>query len=398
MAQKEATCCFDAAEFEKDLKAARDASRPSPAEEENHLARLELWTTLLGLAGLVLAVRGTISPIAMVLLGYYKYGKFAILAHHSLHGGWGLARRGWFAHGLYRRVVDWLDWIFPMAWIVEHNKVHHYYLNEDEDPDFVERNTAAVQDYDIPLFAKYAIVAVQAVIWKWWYYASNTLKTLHAHKPGAPSKELMDDAITMNTLVYKLFDPWHRVVAFDFAFRVMGPTFLLNFVCIPVLAGVLQGRGGMLPFCWLTWINIAGAEAVTNVHAFCTIVTNHAGSDLWHFTGSCKADTAEFYIRAILGSSAYPAGNDFIDYFHGYLNYQCEHHAFPSISPLHCQRLHPLFKGVCAKHGVPYVQENIITRTRKTADIIVGTAKHKRLVGQCIDQPEMWMVKPASYN
>mmetsp|Transcript_3599 Transcript_3599/g.5815 ORF Transcript_3599/g.5815 Transcript_3599/m.5815 type:complete len:402 (+) Transcript_3599:50-1255(+) len=384
---------FDAQLFENEVKTARDATKPGDCEEETHLAKMELWTTLLGISGLALAVRGVVSPIAMILLGYYMYGKFAILAHHSLHGAWGLQRRGWYAQGLYRRIVDWLDWIFPMAWICEHNKHHHYFLNEDFDPDFVERNTETVQSWSLPLPVKYAIVMVQAMIWKWYYYASNTLKTLHDDKPNAPVISELKEPLTLTGLLYKAItgNPWYRAVAADFFFRVMGPPFFLHYCVIPILAGFLRWDSGMLPFCWTTLLNMIGAEIITNVHAFCTIVTNHAGSDLWHFSESCKPDTAEFFLRAILGSSAYQAGNDFIDYFHGFLNYQGEHHCFPALSPLHYQRLHPRLKEICAKHGVPYVQEPVWVRVRKTADVIVGVAKHKRLVGQCLDQPEMWM-------
>jgi len=197
----------------------------------------------------------------------------------------------------------------------------------------------------------------------------------------------------MIQLIFRLYDPWHRALAFDLV-KILAPKLLINFVAIPMLAGVLhQTSYGMLPWCWFTLINIVGAEAFTNMHAFATIVTNHAGGDMWHFTGSCKADSAEFILRATLGSTAYPAGNDFIDYFHGYLNYQCEHHAFPALSPLHYQRLHPHFFRICAEHGVPTVKENIIVRTMKTAEVMVGNAKHKRIIGQACDQPELWNLK-----
>jgi fatty acid desaturase len=392
-AEKDSKVLFDAAQFEHDIKAARDATKPSQAEEDKHLAKLENWTTFLGVGGLLLAMQGAISPTSMVMVGFYWYAKFAIIAHHSLHGGWGVKRRGWFGQGVYRRIVDWLDWIFPTAWIVEHNKTHHYYLNEDLDPDFVERNTEEIRVLGLPKWVLYAVVAVDALLWKWGYYASNTLKLLHADKPGAPSKENFKDAITMIQLIFRLHDPWHRALAFDLV-KILAPKLLINFVAIPMLAGVLhQTSYGMLPWCWFTLINIVGAEAFTNMHAFATIVTNHAGGDMWHFTGSCKADSAEFILRATLGSTAYPAGNDFIDYFHGYLNYQCEHHAFPALSPLHYQRLHPHFFRICAEHGVPTVKENIIVRTMKTAEVMVGNAKHKRIIGQACDQPELWNLK-----
>merc|ERR1712039_365029 len=133
-----------------------------------------------------------------------------------------------------------------------------------------------------------------------------------------------------------------------------------------------------------------GAEVLNNMHCFSTIVTNHCGADLWYFKDTCKTDTAEFYLRAVLGSTGYHAGNDVVDYFHGYLNYQAEHHAFPQLSPLHYQRLHPRFLAVCLKHGVPYVQEPFWVRVKKTCDVIVGDARHKELAGQATDQPELW--------
>eukprot|EP00928_Gymnodinium_smaydae_P097447 TRINITY_DN8831_c0_g2_i2.p1 TRINITY_DN8831_c0_g2~~TRINITY_DN8831_c0_g2_i2.p1 ORF type:complete len:342 (-),score=47.12 TRINITY_DN8831_c0_g2_i2:184-1209(-) len=327
-----------------------------------------------------------------------RYAKFAILAHHSLHGGWGRSRRGWFANGAYRRVIDWLDWIFPAAWIMEHNKIHHYRLNEDADPDYVQRNTIPIQEGDYSMLQKYLMVFVNMLTWKWSYYASNTLKTLHADQPGAPSKAEMDEAITLPFLIKMALqgNPWYRALAMDFFGRVMALPFVMHFVAIPVIAGCFSGDFTSVPFCWTTFANVVGAELITNVHVFCTIVTNHAGADLWWFQDPCKADSPEFFLRAVLGSTAYPAGNDLIDYYHGYLNYQGEHHAFPDLSPLHYQRLHPRFKTVCEEFGVPYVQENIVTRSMKTIDIIVGKGKHKCLYGQAVDQPELWAVSACS--
>jgi len=206
----------------------------------------------------------------------------------------------------------------------------------------------------------------------------------------------MAESMTITGLIHMAVfrgDPWYQALLMDLMLRVFAAPFLINFVCIPMLAGVLQNTWSILPFCWITLINMAGAEVFTNLHAFCTIVTNHAGSDMWTFNDTCKADTAEFYVRAILGSTAYHAGNDLVDYYHGYLNYQAEHHTFPSLTPLHYQRLHPQFKQVCGKHGVPYVQEPVWVRTKKTADVMVGVASHRRMAGHAVDQPELWACK-----
>ena len=63
---------------------------------------------------------------------------------------------------------------------------------------------------------------------------------------------------------------------------------------------------------------------------------------------------------------------DVNDFFHGWLNYQIEHHAFPQLSMLSYQKSAPLMRAICEKHGVPYVQQNVFRRLKKTADIMVG--------------------------
>lgn len=56
-----------------------------------------------------------------------------MVGHHVMHGGYShnaekssRYHRFNFAKGLKRRVSDWLDWMLPEAWNVEHNKLHHY--------------------------------------------------------------------------------------------------------------------------------------------------------------------------------------------------------------------------------------------------------------------------------
>merc|ERR550532_2587277 len=300
-----------------------------------------------------MAARGVVSPVAMVLLCLFKEGQFCILAHHSLHGGWGRQRRGSFAKGL-KRIVDWVDWILPEAWNAEHNKEHHYKLNECADPDRVDRNTEFVSSLQLPYPLKCGLVFALAATWKWYYYASNTLKLIHAKKPNAPKGKEIEGAITVTTLITRAFstgDKWYMSFMMDFIVRDMGPPFLLQYA---------------------------------------TIVTNHAGSDLWTFKDPCGADTPEFYLRSVLGSTAYSSGNDVIDYLHGYLNYQAEHHCFPDLSPLHYQRLHPHFKKICSAHSVPYVQEPVWKRVKKTMDVMVGRDRMPQISGQASDQPKLW--------
>merc|ERR1719223_326721 len=124
-------------------------------------------------------------------------------------------------------------------------------------------------------------------------------------------------------------------------------------------------------------VNLLVAELLTNVHAFLTIVTNHAGEDLYTFDDAVKPNTGSFYVRQIVGSVNFATGTDPIDFSHGWLNYQIEHHVWPDLSMLQYQKGAPKLKAICAKYGVPYIQENVWTRVRKTIDIMVGNTSMK---------------------
>merc|ERR1719261_1462510 len=119
-------------------------------------------------------------------------------------------------------------------------------------------------------------------------------------------------------------------------------------------------------------VNLFLAELLTNIHAFVTIVTNHAGEDMYTFDTAVKPKTGSFYVRQIVGSVNYHAGNDLVDFGHGWLNYQIEHHVWPDLSMRQYQQAAPQLKALCAKYGVPYIQESVFTRLRKTIDIMVG--------------------------
>ena len=71
-------------------------------------------------------------------------------------------------------------------------------------------------------------------------------------------------------------------------------------------------------------------------------------------------------------------GTDLIDFHHGWLNYQIEHHLWPDLSMLSYQRGAPLLREICAKHGVPYVKHSVFWRLKKTVDIMTGATSMRR--------------------
>ena len=102
---------------------------------------------------------------------------------------------------------DWLDWMLPEAWNVEHNNLHHYRLSESGDPDLVERNLETMRDFQLPRPLKYVAVALLAAMWKWYYYAPNTYKQLKISKMRAEGTYVSEaDAHEAFVLPIVLFD------------------------------------------------------------------------------------------------------------------------------------------------------------------------------------------------
>jgi hypothetical protein len=215
---------------------------------------------------------------------------------------------------------------FTEAWNVEHGRSHHFSLNEKKDPDLVQRNLEFLRNSAVPLPAKYAAVAFFMAVWKSFYYASNSYKELKVSQWNKEGKELPkdfnpDDAVT----VVSLLDPSQKALQevvnpLEFALVVLSPMILSRFVAIPAFLCLIPGIGPALAANAL--INLILADILTNVHSFITIVTNHAGDDLYTFDDGVKPKTGSFYVRQIVGSANYAAGSDPIDFAHGWLNYQ----------------------------------------------------------------------------
>jgi len=109
-------------------------------------------------------------------------------------------------------------------------------------------------------------------------------------------------------------------------------------------------------------------------------VPNHSAEDIYQFSTPHKTQ-GEFYLRQIMGSVNYNTGNDVIDYLHGFLNYQIEHHLFPNMPLSFYQEMQPIVKEICKKHNLEYRQESVFKRMIMTLELMVGKTKVLRIDG-----------------
>jgi fatty acid desaturase len=66
------------------------------------------------------------------------------------------------------------------------------------------------------------------------------------------------------------------------------------------------------------------------------------------------------YLRRQVITSRNVRGNPIVDFALGGLNYQIEHHLFPSMPRPSLRRVQPLVRAFCAERGVPYVECSLV--------------------------------------
>ncbi|EOD30100.1 hypothetical protein EMIHUDRAFT_203565 [Emiliania huxleyi CCMP1516] len=318
-------CDLDA--FAADIKALGKTLAAQQGDADvRHLNKIVCWQracTALGVATMAMPLCPLpFNPIAVWFLSLGVLTRWTIVAHHVCHGGFDKCDTGGRYHrftfgvgSVYRRCVDWLDWMLVEAWNVEHNQLHHYSLGEDSDPDLVERNLDNLRQMPALLApVKYLVIAFLTVTWKWFYYAPNTFKVLSLNRMRREADPRLEKLSTQ----------------------------LQEDPCVPLAAAHAAAAASL--------VNLVLAELLTNAHAFLVVATNHCGDDLYRFEQHAAPRSPSFYMRQVTSSVNFATGDgrgghghaaDCVDFLHGWLNYQIEHHLWPDLSMLSYQKARP---------------------------------------------------------
>jgi fatty acid desaturase len=376
---------IDKEQLQMDIDAVKEKIGAPTEEDFRHLLKLEKWGRALTLFGyLMIAVISyleystedlssvlfwMLAFCAAMALGIGNLSRWANVAHPILHGAYDKVpnipyryTKAGFAKGI-RRYVDWLDWIKPEAWAYEHNIMHHYHLGEKDDPDNIEHNLRAIEKF--PLWSKYLFVYLLAATWKLSYYAPNTLRIL-SNKENRKHNLQESYRLEYTPFTRNGRELWKNYVV---------PYLLVRFILIPCLFLPLGSEAVFNAF-----IITAIAELIANLHSFLVIVPNHSAEDIYRFDEPHKSQ-GEFYLRQIMGSVNYNTGSDLIDFTHGWLNYQIEHHLFPNLPLRQYQMMQPVVKTICEKHNLEYRQESVFKRMKMSIDLMVGKRRLLKVEG-----------------
>jgi fatty acid desaturase len=99
--------------------------------------------------------------------------------------------------------------------------------------------------------------------------------------------------------------------------------------------------------------------ALFGVYLGCTFAPNHKGMEMLT-SDSRKLD----FLRRQVLTSRNVRGGHFINVLLGGLNYQIEHHLFPSMPSVNLRRAKPIVRDFCARIGVSYAETSLVQSYR----------------------------------
>jgi fatty acid desaturase len=100
---------------------------------------------------------------------------------------------------------------------------------------------------------------------------------------------------------------------------------------------------------------VAVHQAIFGVYLGCTFAPNHKGMPM--MTGD---DRLDFLRRQVL-TSRDVRGGWAVDLALGGLNYQIEHHLFPSMPTPNLRKAQPIVRAYCAELGIPYLESGLVS-------------------------------------
>jgi fatty acid desaturase len=95
-------------------------------------------------------------------------------------------------------------------------------------------------------------------------------------------------------------------------------------------------------------------QGLLGLYLGCAFAPNHKG-----MPGPVGRDASSFLHRQVLTSRNVRRGH-VVDFAMGGLNYQIEHHLFPSMPRINLKRAQPIVRAYCAGLGLSYVECGLI--------------------------------------
>jgi fatty acid desaturase len=209
------------------------------------------------------------------------------------------------------------DW-----WVGKHNRHHSNPNHEDLDPDV---SITALAFTDDQASSRHGLIRLVARYQAWLFFPLLLLEAAHLHL--ASSRAILRGSGRANAVEGLL------LVA-----HVAGYVTALVWVLTPLQAVAF----------------IVVQQGLFGLYLGCAFAPNHKGMPTL-----TDADELDFLRRQVL-TSRNVRGSRFVDTLLGGLNYQIEHHLFPSMPRPNLRHAQPLVREFCLRHGLPYTEATMV--------------------------------------
>jgi delta11-fatty-acid desaturase len=239
----------------------------------------------------------------------------------------------------------------PSVWYHQHTIGHHAYTNiGHKDPDLAHAPQLMREHNSIRWRSSHSNQAHFLRILLVWSIASGI------------GLNILSDLRSIVKLTYNNVVPCMQRSRLNLAAHILGRVFYIYIAYVwPFFAFPL-------------WKAIVWSIVPNAVFSICFMLNSQVN----HMVGPCiHASDRNFYKHQVVTAQNF--GNDswFCYFFSGGLNYQIEHHLFPTINHCHLPALAPGVKRICQKHGVPYnevssYKEAFVAHLAHTAEMAIG--------------------------
>ena len=119
------------------------------------------------------------------------------------------------------------------------------------------------------------------------------------------------------------------------------------------------------------------SHAVAGLTLHVQITMSHFSADTYMGRPYNKNDDADGWVHTQLAGSIDIDCPEWLDWFHGGLQFQIEHHLFPRVPRHNLRALQGVLKAFCAEHGLTHI-------SMPFSDCNVHTVKHMARVGKAL--------------
>ncbi|WP_328437991.1 acyl-CoA desaturase [Streptomyces sp. NBC_00444] len=247
------------------------------------------------------------------------------IGHDAGHGQIARSKR---VNNLLGRVhADLLIGLSYGWWIAKHNRHHSHPNHVDRDPDIADGAIAFTEDHARVRRGPYAWLARHQA---WLFFPMLLLEGLALHVAGVRAQFERDG--TAGSRGAKLAGAGMLTA------HLVGYVAALFLVLTPLQAVAF----------------LAVHQGLFGLYMGCSFAPNHKGMPIFG-----KDDKIDFLRRQVLTSRNIRGGR-FTDFALGGLNYQIEHHLFPSMPRPGLRHAQKLVRAFCARHGVAYHETGLV--------------------------------------